>query len=256
VKSDDYNLPVGVRLDRQVTCSSNEDAIQLEGNPRQRALSGASGLDDEDESAIQKDFATLKERKSSQDYSLRPTVHGAWFESANNKQYCHVIEDSSLRFGSSFPATSLDITPIGTSFIMFLEGACFMAVLDQSGQTLCWSDGEVWTRANLDGHWVDEAGASYVIKGTSMIAPDETEPRFLDVSNSSPPSCTMHVRTATGSHSTKAEMAPCGKFLNWSSGEKWARKPGIEAERGRAKFHSEGSFTKESYARLGRSRSF
>merc|ERR1740120_2981 len=129
-----------------------------------------------------------------------------------------------------------------------------MAVLDQSGQTLCWSDGEIWTRAGLDGHWADEAGASYIIKGTSMFAPDETEPRVLDVSRSSPPTCTMHITTPTGSHSTKAEMAPCGQFLIWSSGEKWSRKAGIELDR--AKYQSESSFTRDSLSRFGRSRSF
>eukprot|EP00427_Karlodinium_veneficum_P052151 CAMPEP_0169355190 /NCGR_PEP_ID=MMETSP1017-20121227/26841_1 /TAXON_ID=342587 /ORGANISM="Karlodinium micrum, Strain CCMP2283" /LENGTH=259 /DNA_ID=CAMNT_0009451823 /DNA_START=64 /DNA_END=840 /DNA_ORIENTATION=- len=219
--SGDYSLPVHTKLDKMFMGEPSRYENEVSPDsvpPLYNATHSRARL---------RTQSNLSEKLSENDEEKR-TVNGAWLENAHAKQYCHIIEESFLNFGYNVPAVKLEISASGTSFYMQLAGAEFLAVLDQDGNSLCWSDGGVWARAGLDGTWHDEkTGQAYVIQGASMFMPDaETDGlQSLDVSGFT--TCTVHGDPFAGKPAKQAVMAPSGRALNWSSGETWTRRTGL-----------------------------
>jgi len=149
---------------------------------------------------------------------------GAWEEPNGYKmgdaKCVHVIHGSKMVMKSFVAGRTFTVS------LSFRDGALVAdmngspsAKIDETGTKLLWADGDVWTRASLNGAWRDsETGAVYTIDGSTMSTAKK-EGQSLSLAMEDPG--IFSITLTTGKFT--ATLDPMAMHLDWNDGDVWVR---------------------------------
>jgi len=145
----------------------------------------------------------------------RITLDGVW----DDYGHCHQIQSEQLFWSNGTSTTLLLSGWSGVS--MVFNSAHVRGTLDLTGDTILWSDGDVWQRAGVDGRWQPAAEKGEepkisTIEGTTLTL---STGRKLQLAKDG----RCKVSVSIDGQVFEGELNDVGTELKWSDGKVWTR---------------------------------
>jgi len=145
----------------------------------------------------------------------RIALDGIW----DDLGHFHCVQGAQLQWSDGTEST-LTLSGWGGVAIVF-RGVHVQGTLERSGDRIVWSDGDVWLRAGVDGHWQESAkggqpSKTSQIAGSTMLHSSE---KHLPLIRDGRCSLSMSI----DGRQLQAHMDDIGRQLLWSDGDVWTR---------------------------------